>query len=475
MSDSTNVSSRPTVGHQSPIQAPIDEVEAIEEPTASEQELQALVDELALLVERMHATDTWQGGTGWVPGPVQQVPPTVPVPPPGQVPPTGQVPPASGPPRPPQLPPDELPHPPSSPGPKPGPGPVPTPPQFPPGMPGPGMPPMPPEPPTFPPSPPTDPGPPPTKPPTDPVDDGFDLKPWLIGAGVLGAGVAGVVAFRTGAHNVRALRATAASFDSGAMHQGGLHAIRDARLGARFTGGIGTGSYLQVALPFVNRVGTGGRLTSVARGHLDHAELLASAAALRRTVGDGVTVHEPLRRSILEALESGRSMPSILDDLDRSAAGARPVFTNPRLAGYWDDASIIEHGPKVGGAHVTSAVSVDRPELALRAVADDAVDGAGRTPRHIVETGRTTRIDHLVAGRGASLGDRGLADGVGSIQAANVATLPPALRERAIAASKVDPGLVEAIGLRGAYMQRWRDRLALGASEAAEQLPPTAP
>jgi hypothetical protein len=448
MSDPTNVTTRLAVGNQSPIQAPIDDVEITEDPTASEQELQAIVDELALLVERMRSTDTWQGSIGCVPSPVQQVPPI------------GQVPPTSGPPRPPQLPPDVLPTPP-------GPGP----------KPGPGTPPVPPEPPTSPPSPPappSEPGPPPTKPPTDPVDDGIDLKPWLIGAGVLGAGIAGVAAFRSGAHNVRALRATAAAFDSGAMHQGGLHAIRDARLGARFTGGIGTGSYLQVALPFVNRVGTGGRLTSVARGHLDHAELLAAAAALRRTLGDGVAVHEPLRRSILEGLESGRSMPSILGELDRSAAGARPVFTNPRLVGYWDDASIIERGPRSGGAHVTSAVSTDRPELALRPVVEDAIEGTARTPRHIVETGATTRIDQLVAGRGASLGDRGLADGIGSIQAANVDTLPPALRERAIAASKVDPALVDAIGLRGAYMQRWRDRLALGADAAASP-PPAAP
>lgn len=344
----------------------------------------------------------------------------------------------------------------------------PGPPTLPPGgpgwpSPGSGMPPTPPVTPPVEPLPtdPVDPPPPPGQP-----DEGFNWKPWLIGAGVAVAGVGAALAVRDGARNVRALQATAAAFDSGAMHQGGLHAIRDAKLGATFTKGIGTSEYLKVAVPGVNRIGEGGRLVQVARGHLDQAELLAAATALRRGVGDAVAVHEPLRRRVLEGLESGRALPSILGELDRSGSGARPVFTNPRLADYWNEASILENGVRRGSHHVTAAVSSTRPELALRPVADQ-VEGAGRVVREIVETGREVQVDRLAAGRGSRLGGAGLASGIGSIQAANVATLPPALRQRALAASKLDPALVEAVGLRGAYVQRWQDRIALGANAAA--------
>lgn len=295
----------------------------------------------------------------------------------------------------------------------------------------------------------------PPPPPGD--DDKAGWKPWLIGAGVVGAGaagLAGVLAYRNGARNVRALQATAAAFDSGAMHQGGLQSINDAGLGARFAKGIGTGDYLAVALPGVNRVGGNGRLTSVARGHLDHAELLASSTALRRGTGDAVSVHKPLRRHVISELEGGRSLPSVLDELDRSAAGARPAFDNPQLARYWNGTSIAENGPRSGGRHVTSGVDATRPELAL----DEA--------RQLVETGRQARINQLVAGRGADLDGAGLADGIGTIQGVGVSRLNPEMQRAAIAASGVDPKLVDSIGLNGAFSQRWSERLAAGAGAA---------
>jgi hypothetical protein len=300
-----------------------------------------------------------------------------------------------------------------------------------------------------PPTTPTDPPPPtdPTKP-TDPVDDGPGITPWLLGgAGLVAAGAGGYLAWRTAARNLHALDATAAAYAGGAMHQGGLHAISDAGLGARFADGIGLGERALVSIPGVNRFGTGGRLSSVARGHLDHAELMASATALRRTGEDSVAVHEPLRRHVLEQLESGRPIGAVLDDLDRSAGGARPVFSGPRLRGYWDEASIVERAPRARGEQVASAATDQVPHLELR-------DGV------ITPSGGDARIDRIVARRDARLGSTGLADGVGSIQAANVATLPPALQERAIAMSRVDPALVDSIGLRGAYVQRWHDRLA---------------
>ena len=328
-----------------------------------------------------------------------------------------------------------------------------------------GKPPVPPTtPPTTPPptdpgpvEPPTDPGPvePPTDPgPTDPPppsgDKGFNWKPWLIGAaavGAVGAGVAGYLAIRNGMRNVHALEATAAAYGSGAMHQGGLQAIHDAGLGARFANGISTGEKLLVATPIVNRFGTGGKLTAVARGHLDHAELLAASTALRRTTGDAVSVFEPLRRHVLTELEGGRALPSVLDDLDRSAAGARPVFDNPQLARYWDRTSIVERGARTAGRHVTSGVDVTRPGLALR-------DGG------IVETGRSVRLNQLLAGRGADLDAKGLADGIGTIQGVGVSRLNPEMQRAAIAASGVNPALIDTLGLNGAFVSRWKDRLA---------------
>lgn len=414
-----------------------------------------------------HVPLTAQSPVQQAPAPGQPMPrPGEPWPVPGPGPGPGTPPGIPAPPRPP-APPTGLPGRPGTPGNQWPPSGPPQPPTLPPA--GPGWPsPSPPTPPSPPMTPPVDPVDPvePPPPPKGPDEDGFDWKPWLIGAGVAVAGVGAALAVHDGARNVRALRATAAAFDSGAMHQGGLHAIRDAQLGATFAGGIGTAEYLKVAVPGINRLGEGGRLVQVARGHLDQAELLAAATALRRVAGDGVAVHEPLRRGVLEGLESGRALPSVLSELDRSAAGARPVFTNPRLADYWNEASIVERGARHHGHHVTSAVSAARPELALSPLADQ-VEGAGRVAREIVETGREVQVDSLVAGRGARLGGRGLGDGIGSIQAANVGTLPPALRERALAASKVDPALVETIGLHGAYMHRWQDRLAQGAHAAA--------
>ncbi|MCW2927520.1 MAG: hypothetical protein JWM86_1488 [Thermoleophilia bacterium] len=350
---------------------------------------------------------------------------------------------------------------PGIPGPGPGDGPTPPPGgQWPPQVPPPGQEPgtdpqLPQHPPTKPPTGQLPPGQtPPDHTPPDPDGDGPNLAPWLIGAGVLGAGVLGALAFRDGARNVRALRATAASFESGAMHQAGLQSIHDAQLGARFTGGIGTSDYLQVALPIVNRVGSGGRLTSVARGHLDQAELLASATALRHGAGDSVLIHEPLRRAVLEEIEGGRPLASVLDELDRSAAGARPVFDNPQLKRYAQQASIVERGGRLGSQQVTSGISSTRAQLGM--------DG-----REIVETGRSTRIDLLTASRNARLGSgSGFADGIGSIQGVNVSTLNPAMQARAIEASGIDQSLVDAIGLRGAYMQRWRERVSLGITEA---------
>ncbi len=390
-------------------------------------------------------------GPGPVPAPVPQPPnePGPPSPPPSTPHPPNQGPNCPGmPPTPPTLPPTQGPgHPPI-----PGPGHPPTqgpghPPTLPPN--GPGMP-----PPTGPVEPPTD----PTVPPTDPTDpppagDGFNWKPWLIGAGVVGAGVLGALAIRSGVKNVQSLQATERAFASGTMHQGGLQAISDARLGATFANGIGFGEYAAVALPGINRVGLGGRLTAVANGHVQHNQLLAASTALRHAAGaaDGVLVHEPLRRSVFADLQAGRGMQAILDDLDRSAAGARPVFDNPQLARYSRQASIVELGARAGSDHVSSAVRVNVPQLRL--------DG-----RELVETGSQASINQIVTGRGSSLGTKGLASGIGSVQAANVSTLPPALRERAIAASKVDPKLVETIGLRPAYVERWSERLLAGAA-----------
>ena len=395
------------------------------------------------------------------PGPMPVPPPVVPgppSPPPGVPHPPTQGPSGPGlPPTPPTLPPTQGPgHPPTQ-----GPGYPPTPPTLPPTGPGtppptgPGTPPPGPvEPPTDPTVPPTD----PTVPPTDPTEpppagDGFNWKPWLIGAGVVGAGVLGALAIRSGVKNVQALQATERAFASGTMHQGGLQAISDARLGATFANGIGFGEYAAVALPGINRVGLGGRLTAVARGHVQHNQLLAASTALRHAAGaaDGVLVHEPLRKAVFADLQAGRGMQAILDDLDRSAAGARPVFDNPQLARYSSQASIVELGRRAGSDHVSSAVRVNVPQLRL--------DG-----RELVETGRQASINQIVAGRGSKLGTTGLASGIGSVQAANVSTLPPALQAKAIAASGVDPALVESIGLRPAYVQRWSERLLAGAA-----------
>jgi hypothetical protein len=343
-------------------------------------------------------------------------------------------------------------------------GPTSPPPKVPQGPPGsttppPGFPPptnQPPSKPTPPPGKPTEPTTPPG-PPTTPEPpakgDGFNLKPWLIGAGVVAAGVGGFFAIRAGVRNIQALKATEASFAAGTMHQGGLQAINDAKLGATFANGIGLGDYAKVAVPGVNRIGSAGRLTSVARGHLDHAELMASATALQRLSGDAVSVSKPLRSQVLGELKDGRSLPAVLGELNRSGAGAKPVFSNPRLAGYWEQASIVESGAKLHGRQISSALSVDRPALALEG-------------RQIIAAEGTSRIDQLIAARGARLGARDLANGVGSIQAANVGTLSPPLRANALAMSKVDPALVDAIGLPGAFTQRWQDRLAMAAAAA---------
>ncbi|MCW2924957.1 MAG: hypothetical protein JWM98_2361, partial [Thermoleophilia bacterium] len=337
----------------------------------------------------------------------------------------------------------------------------------------PGTPPNPGTPPgsQLPPPPGSDPDPGPVPPP-DPGDHHGSLAPWLVGAGILGAGALGILAFRDGARNVRALRATAASFESGAMHQGGLQAINDARLGARFTGGIGLASYLEVATPVVNRIGTPGRLTSVARGHLDHAELLAAATAMQRGVGDAVSVHEPTRAFVLDGLEHGRSMGSLLDEMDRSAGGMKPSFDNPQLRRYAEQTSILERGHR-GPQDVTSGVRLQRPELALErsgslpATAASPGASAASTasaseqlgPYRIVETGGTTKVDALVAGRGARLGGRGLASGVGTVQGVNVSSLPPGLQPKAIAASGVDPAIVAEEGLNAGFTARWHERL----------------
>jgi hypothetical protein len=392
------------------------------------------------------------GDGSW--SPVQQAPAPSPVPnpdpapvpgPPGPPPWTPNVP-GQGSELPPGPPPNVPPPNPGQPGQPGGPGTPPVPPTFPPTEPppGPGKPPTDP----GPVDPPTDPG--PTDPPPPKDDGGFNWKPWAIGAvavGAVGAGVAGYLAIRNGVRNVHALNATAAAFESGAMHQGGLQAIQDAGLGARFADGISTGEKLMVATPIVNRFGTGGRLTAVARGHLDHAELLAASTALRRTAGDSVSIFEPMRRHVLGELEGGRSLPSVLDDLDRSAAGAKPVFDNPQLARYWDRTSIVERGARTHGMHVTSGVDVTRPALALR-------DG------QLVETGRSVRLNQLVAGRGADLDAKGLADGIGTIQGVGVSRLNPEMQRAAIAASGVNPQLVDTLGLNGAFVSRWKDRLA---------------
>lgn len=339
--------------------------------------------------------------------------------------------PPHGPPSPPYLPPRGGHQPPAGPG-------------FPPPT-GPGYPPPPPTGPIDPP-----PGPPPVDPP--PGKDGVNWKPWLIGAGVVGAGIAGAFAVRSGGANVRALQATERAYASGAMHQGGLQAITDAGLGAVFAKGIGFGEYAKVALPGVNRMGTGARLTSVARGHIDHNELLASATALRHTATpDGVAVHEPLRQQVYAELNDGRGMQEILANLDRSANKTRVVFDNKQLARYSREASITERGPRISGQHVTSSTRVQAPELRLEG-------------RNIEPTGRKVPINQIVTGSNAKLGSAGFSDGIGSVQAANISTLSPALQKGAIAASGVDPRLVETIGLRGAYVQRWQDRVAAGAA-----------
>ncbi len=417
-------------------------------------------------------------GGGYAPppttqSPVQQVP-TTPVP--GPVPdPVDPGPWNPGPPTPPPQPPYPPTQGPTGPD---GPGLPPNPPTLPPTQ-GPTGPDGPPKPPTLPPSgpdgPPPSPGTPPPTPgtpppgpgpidpppgpgPTDPppADEGFNWKPWLIGAGVVTAGVLGALAIRSGVKNVQALKATENAFAAGTMHQGGLQAINDAKLGATFANGIGFGDYARVALPGVNRVGLGGRLTAVARGHVQHNELLAASTALRHAAtGDGVAVFEPLRKSVFADLQAGRGMGAILGDLDRSAAGARPVFDNKQLLRYWNQQSIVELGKKAGADHVSSAVRLSVPKLGLEG-------------REIVEAGGQATINQVVAGRGAQLGSKGFASGVGSVQAANVSTLPPALQKAALEASGVDPKLVESIGLRPAYVQRWQERVAAGVADVAE-------
>ncbi|MEO6866999.1 MAG: hypothetical protein ABI200_03165, partial [Gaiellales bacterium] len=257
--------------------------------------------------------------------------------------------------------------------------------------------------------------------------------------------------------NVKALKSTAASFSAGTMNQGGLQSIRDAQLGARFVSGIGTREYLSVALPGINRIGVGGQLTSVARGHANHTEMMAAATALRRGAADGVAVHEPLRQLVRDGLQGGGSMGSILDDLNRSAAGAKPAFDNKQLLRYWDQGSAIQGG-RGAGSQMLSSLTETRPSLAIGA-------------SDLVEVGGTSRINRLVTARGAQLGGSGLAEGLGHTQGLNVSTLHPAMQKQAIALSGVSPGLVESVGLQSAYSQRWMDRLAAGAAAAASHTP----
>jgi hypothetical protein len=299
---------------------------------------------------------------------------------------------------------------------------------------------------------------PPGKPGEPAPQDGPSLKPWLIGAGLLGVGVLGAIALHDGARNVQALKATSAAWNSGAMHQGGLQAISDAQLGARFTRGIGLGDYLAVATPGLNRIGTAGQLTAVARGHLDHAELLASSTALQHVAGDSVAVSDPLRRSVLDELVQGRSLPTILGGLDRSAGTARPVFDNPQLARYWDKTSIVARGSRDAGHDVLLGSSVTRPQLRL---APATLEGDGRhAARYELEqTGRSVAGNQLRVARGADLDGRGLADGIGAIQGVGISRLNPAMRQRAVAASGVDQARIDAVGLDRAFGERWSERL----------------
>lgn len=328
-----------------------------------------------------------------------------------------------------------VPPPPAGPDQGPGPGvPVPNPPHVPDGS-------------TPPPGPDPDPGPEPGPKPGPDKPDGGSVLPWLLGAGaVVGAGALGVAAIRSGSRNIRGLHALDAAFQRGTIHQGGLQAISDARIGAHVAD-VGAREHLMVALPVVNRIGSAGRLTAVARGHLDHAEFMSAATALRRGEGDAVYVHEPMREHVLARLERGDGMPAVLAGLQRSAGDARPALKNKQIAQYADQASIVEFGPRTGGRDIRSGTTLERPTLAV-------LDG------EIVETGGTSQVDWLFAGRGADLDGRGLAQSLGTIQGLNVSTLPhPMTQARAVNMARVDPELVEEVGLPGAFTARWQHRL----------------
>ncbi|MCW2973949.1 MAG: hypothetical protein JWN72_2222 [Thermoleophilia bacterium] len=204
--------------------------------------------------------------------------------------------------------------------------------------------------------------------------------------------------------------AVAAAGSASKIGAGTLQAMQGVGLVEKFSTGLKLMDYVKAVTPVVNKFGEAKALAQFGAGYSQAMQFAATTAALTKTA-TGTVIDQGVRATVLDTMRSGGSVSDALGKVQRSAGGARPVFTTAEVAKMSNNTGMLQQTGlwNFNPFKNNSTVSVTHME-------------------------NGTNVAML--GKGVNLASKGgVAQLVGNLRAADQAALPDAIRGSATAAA----------------------------------------
>ncbi|MBC7460926.1 MAG: hypothetical protein H7287_06155 [Thermoleophilia bacterium] len=204
--------------------------------------------------------------------------------------------------------------------------------------------------------------------------------------------------------------AVAAAGTASKIGAGTLQAMQGVGLVEKFSTGLKVMDYVKAVTPIVNKFGEAKALAQFGAGYSQAMQFAATTAALTKTA-TGTVIDQGIRSTVLDTMRSGGSVSDALSKVQRSAAGARPVFSTAEVTKMANNTGMLQQTGlwNFNPFKNNSTVSVAKME-------------------------NGTNVAML--GKGVNLASKGgVAQLVGNLRASDLAALPDAIRGSATAAA----------------------------------------
>ncbi|MCW2927521.1 MAG: hypothetical protein JWM86_1489 [Thermoleophilia bacterium] len=196
------------------------------------------------------------------------------------------------------------------------------------------------------------------------------------------------------------------------LSTGSFQAIEAAGLVTKFEQGLRFTDYLKSAVPLINRFGEAGRLSAVGRGYTQGMQLAAGMAATKAVEGGGAVVDKAVKAGVLTELKQGRSLQEAMASVGRtSGTGGGYAFRAQ---------DVLRDGTRYGFLQGSVGKAVDGARIGR---------GSGNwtmNPFKNTNTIASTNNPNVFSlGKSVNFGSTGgLAQGLGTVKAANVMANP---------------------------------------------------